>query len=164
VTVRTSKIDTYIDHEGPVAERYQWWGVYLIREKRRLQGIAEAVASGTPLAGGTPLVSGTPLAVGPALDVLDDIQPVPPVSVEIPAPEEVETPDELLTRVDSELGIAEVLSALEEPQGSQVEESKAHGDSVRDEETIPDDLTKRKLSGRAALLNRKKQGQSAEGF
>jgi hypothetical protein len=161
VTVRTSKVDTYIDHEGPVAQRYQWWGVYLIREKRRLQGIAEAVATGTPLVGGTPLVSGTPLTVSPALDAT---QPVLPDSPEISVPEGVETPDELLTRVDAQLGIADALSELEEPEGSDKSESKTHGDSVRDEENLPDDLQKRKLSGRAALLNRKKQGQSAEGF
>ena len=51
MTTKTAKIDSYIDHEGPVAERYKWWGVYLVREKRRLQGIAQAIASGVPLAG-----------------------------------------------------------------------------------------------------------------
>ncbi|MGF1505415.1 MAG: hypothetical protein ACFB51_09880 [Anaerolineae bacterium] len=30
-------------HESLVAERYRWWGVYLIREQRRLQAIADAV-------------------------------------------------------------------------------------------------------------------------
>jgi hypothetical protein len=155
MTIRTSKVDTYINHEGPVAERYQWWGVYLTREKRRLQGIAEAVASGTPLA------SGIPLVVGPAQG---DTQPVLLVTPEISMPEGVETPDELLTRVDAELGIAEALSEMEEPADSEAQESKAHGDSVRDEENLSDDLKMRKLSGRAALLNRKKPGQSAEGF
>ncbi len=33
----------YADHELLTAERMKWWGVFLIREKRRLQGIAEAV-------------------------------------------------------------------------------------------------------------------------
>jgi len=155
MTIRTSKVDTYIDHEGPVAERYQWWGVYLIRERRRLQGIAEAVASGTPLVGGTQLASGS---------ALDETQSVPPISPDTPVPEGVETPDELLTRVDAELGITDALSEIEEPEGSDKSESKTHGDSVRDEENIPDDLTKRKLSGRAALLNRKKPSQSVEDF
>jgi len=43
VTLRTNTLDAHIDHELAVAERYRWWGVYLIREKRRLQGIAQAV-------------------------------------------------------------------------------------------------------------------------
>jgi hypothetical protein len=33
----------YADHEVLTAERMKWWGVFLIREKRRLQGIADAV-------------------------------------------------------------------------------------------------------------------------
>jgi hypothetical protein len=33
-----------LDFEGTVAVRYRWWGVYLLREKRRLQAIADAVA------------------------------------------------------------------------------------------------------------------------
>ena len=36
------------------------------------------------------------------------------------------------------------------------EESKAHGVSVRDEGTIPDAVTQRKLSGRAALMGKKR--------
>jgi hypothetical protein len=165
MTIRTSKVDTYIDHEGPVAERYQWWGVYLVREKRRLQGIAEAVAGGTPLVGGTPMVGGiplagnTPAAPGPSTNEMGTFLPVSP---EISGPEGTETPDELLTRVDAELGIAEALSELGESE--QAQESKAHGDSVRDEKNLPDDLQKRKLSGRAALLNRKKPSQSGEEF
>ncbi len=155
MTIRTSKVDTYIDHEGPVAERYQWWGVYLIRERRRLQGIAEAVASGIPLVGGTPLAPSSGL---------DELPSVPPVSLDTSVPEGVETPDELLVRVDAELDITDALSEIEEPEGSQAQESKAHEDSVRDEENIPDDLQKRKLSGKAALLNRKKPSQSAEDF
>ncbi len=31
------------DHELEAADRMKWWGVFLIREKRRLQGIAAAV-------------------------------------------------------------------------------------------------------------------------
>jgi hypothetical protein len=39
----SSKIDAFLAHENTVAERYRWWGVYLIREQRRLQAIADAV-------------------------------------------------------------------------------------------------------------------------
>ena len=139
MTTKTAKMDTYIDHEGPVAERYKWWGVYLVREKRRLQGIAQAVASGTPLAGSS----------------VFDTRPIQPIQM----PEGVETPDELLTRVDAEMKIADALAELE----GQPEESKAHGSSVRDEGTIPDDVTRRKLSGRAALLG-KKRSETGEDF
>lgn len=142
MTTKSVKMDTYIDHEGPVAERYKWWGVYLVREKRRLQGIAQAVASGTPLAGNSSDF---------------DTHPLPPIRL----PEGVETPDELLTRVDAELEIVEALAEMEE--GEPEEESKAHGGSVRDEETIPDDITRRKLSGRAALLS-KKRSNTGEDF
>ncbi len=162
MTARTSKVDTYIDHEGPVAERYKWWGVYLIREKRRLQGIAEAVASGTPLAGGIPSVGRTPPA---ATTDLDDNQPAAPMQPGLDLPPDIETPDELLTRVDTELGIADALVDLGPDGDEQDEESKAHGDSVRDEQTISKELQKRKLSGRAALLGRRRRGQpDAEGF
>jgi len=147
MTTRTSKVDTYIDHEAVVAERYQWWGVFLIREKRRLQGIAEAVAGGTPLAG-----------------MSQDTRPNAPVQAEEIVPSDVETPDELLTRVDAELEMTDALSALGETGPTSEEESKAQGISLRDEETIPDDLKKRKLSGRASLLNRKKAASSAEDF
>ncbi len=139
MSTKTAKIDTYIDHEGLVAERYKWWGVYLVREKRRLQGIAQAVASGTPLAGNSEF----------------DTRPIQPVQL----PEGLETPDELLTRVDAEMEIADALAELED----EVEESKAHGNSVRDEGTIPDDVTRRKLSGRAALLG-KKRAETSEDF
>lgn len=158
MTVRASKVDTYIDHEGPVAERYQWWGVYLIREKRRLQGIAEAVASGTPLVGGTPPAGGAGL---------DDTRLIPAVRPEPVAPEGGETPEEMLTRVDAELGMAEALANLEALES---EESKTHGDAVRNEETISDELTTRKLSGRAALLGHasrrsiRKKSQDGEDF
>jgi hypothetical protein len=135
MTVRTRKIDTYIDHEGPVAEAYQWWGIYLIREKRRLQGISEAVAGGVPLAGDTGL---------------DDTPAVPTG---------VETPEELLTRVDAGLDMDDALSALEENRD---EESKAQGNSLRNEETIPDPREERKLSG--ALLARKKTTAGEEDF
>jgi hypothetical protein len=149
MTVRTSKVDTYIDHEGPVADRYKWWGVYLIREKRRLQGIAEAVAGGMPLA---------------ATPDRDDMQPALPIQVDLDLPGGIETPDQLLARVDAELGIAEALVDLETNEDGQGEESKAHGDPVRDEENIPDNAEKRQSSGRGALLGKRKPGQDGEDF
>ncbi len=38
------KPKSIVDQEQATAERYRWWGVYLIREKRRLQAIADAIA------------------------------------------------------------------------------------------------------------------------
>jgi len=128
MTGRTSKVDSYIDHEGPVAEAYKWWGVYLIREQRRLQAIADAIAEPVEVADTS----------------LDDTQPIIPGA---------ETPDGLLTRVDAELGIEDALSELE---GIEEEESKTRESSARDEKTISDRPEKRKSSGRAALLGRKK--------
>jgi len=127
MTTKSVKMDTYIDHEGPVAERYKWWGVYLVREKHRLQAIADAIADGNQA-----VASGTPLA-GNNSDY--DTRPMQPIQL----PEGVETPDELLTRLDAELEIAEALAELEEDEPEE-QESKAHGDSVRDEQTIPDDV------------------------
>src|SRR5688572_27123619 len=101
MTTKTVKMDTYIDHEGPVAERYKWWGVYLVREKRRLDGIAQAVASGTPLAENSEY----------------DTRPIQPIQL----PEGVETPDELLTRVDAEMEIANALAELEEEEPEEQE-------------------------------------------
>ena len=43
MTNETGKLESYAEHEQTVAGRYKWWGVYLIREKRRLGGIAQAV-------------------------------------------------------------------------------------------------------------------------
>lgn len=43
---RQGKGDAYTDHERTVAGRYRWWGVYLMRERRRLEGIARAVGAG----------------------------------------------------------------------------------------------------------------------
>jgi hypothetical protein len=36
--------------EKKAAERYRWWHVYLVREKRRLAGITEAVRAATAAA------------------------------------------------------------------------------------------------------------------
>jgi hypothetical protein len=149
VTTKTAKMDSYIDHEGPVAGRYKWWGVYLVREKRRLQAIANAIAESKQA-----IANRMPLAESSGRDS----HPIPPVQFS----EDVETPDELLTRVDAEVEMADALVELE-AGGSEQEESKTHGDSVRDKETIPDDVTRRKLSGRAALLG-KKRTETSEDF
>ncbi len=41
---RQGKGDPYTDHERTAAGRYRWWGVYLMRERRRLATLGEAVA------------------------------------------------------------------------------------------------------------------------
>ncbi len=94
-----SKADTYIDHERPVAERYRWWGVYLIREKRRLQGIAEAVQAEEAAA--ALRAQTAPL---PESQAADEVMTMPGL----------EMPDELLTRLDAEMETAGVLAEIEE--------------------------------------------------
>jgi len=37
------QISTFSETEKKAAERYKWWVVYLVREKRRLEGITKAV-------------------------------------------------------------------------------------------------------------------------
>jgi len=65
---KTDILDSYVEQEKVVAERYRWWGVYLIREQRRLQGIAD-------------VVSGTVPVPEPPLDE-EDTRPHPPVDME----------------------------------------------------------------------------------
>jgi hypothetical protein len=124
MTTRTSKVDTFVDHESLVAERYRWWGVYLIREKRRLGGIAEAVQAEAAQA---------VVRSGEGRSGLPDL------------PADVELPDEMLTRVDAELALNDAIEELaandEEPEPD-----------VADLETTSEDDLNRKLSGRAALL------------
>jgi hypothetical protein len=36
-------LNAYSEHEKLTATRMHWWGVYLVREQRRLQGIADRV-------------------------------------------------------------------------------------------------------------------------
>ena len=96
-----SKLEAYADHEGIVAERYRWWGVYLVREKRRLGGIAEAVQA-EEAARVTRMGAET---LDPTL-AREDGEPV-------------ETPDELLTRVDAELEMEEALAELDEESGTE---------------------------------------------
>jgi hypothetical protein len=38
-----TKLAAYPEHERKTAERMKWWAVYLIREQRRLQDIAQAI-------------------------------------------------------------------------------------------------------------------------
>ena len=122
MTTRSSKAETYIDHELTVAGRYRWWGVYLIREKRRLQSIADAVQAGEAAA---------------ALR-----QPVH--QPEVPAAGgRSATPEELLARVDAELGPAKA-------EGG--EGADTHGDTARKTQVIPEDRLRRRLAGRAKLL------------
>jgi hypothetical protein len=124
MTTRTSKVDTFVDHESLVAERYRWWGVYLIREKRRLGGIAEAVQAEAAQA---------VVRSGEGRSGLPDL------------PADIELPDELLTRVDAELALNDALEELE--AGDEQPES-----DTTDRVAEPDDDLQRKLSGRAALL------------
>ena len=89
MTTRTSKVDSFIDHESLVAERYRWWGIYLIREKRRLQGIADAVQAEAAQ------------RVVRSEETTSDL------------PEGIESPDELLTRVDAEIQLHEAVEQLD---------------------------------------------------
>ena len=93
MTTQTNHMEAIIDHEGQVAERYRWWGVYLIREKRRLQGIAEVVQ---------------------ARAAQDAVRATPrtPASPERALPSEA--PEELLTRVDAELALSAALDELDQ--------------------------------------------------
>jgi len=94
MTNEANKLETYADHEGIVAERYRWWGVYLVREKRRLGGIAEAVQAEEAAR-------------------LTGMRAAPPdQEVAQPALEGAETPDELLTRVDAEIAMDDALAEL----------------------------------------------------
>jgi hypothetical protein len=142
----TQQQSVYSETEKKAAERYLWWPIYLVREKRRLAGITEAVRAGAAVVEHTSL----------APDVsLDDTQP---------APADFEEIDELLGRIDVALSANDVLPWLEKMEDREEEESKAQGISLRDEKTIPDDVQKGKNSGRAALLGRKKHGSEAEDF
>lgn len=85
MTVGTNSVDALIDHEALVAGRYRWWGVYLVREKRRLQGISEAVQAEAAQA----LVRGHEL------------------------PDGIESPEALLTRVDSEIALRDAVVELD---------------------------------------------------
>ncbi len=135
MSTETSKIDSYLDQEQPTAERYKWWGVYLIREKRRLQGIAEAVQAGEAAE--------------------ESVLP------ELAIPDGVETPEELLTRVDAELDLADAESELETPQADEADTHPypvvtAESEEAAVEEAAEEDADtlRRKLRGKAALLGK----------
>jgi hypothetical protein len=40
---QSTQLQALADHELEAADRMKWWGIFLVREKRRLQGIANAV-------------------------------------------------------------------------------------------------------------------------
>jgi hypothetical protein len=124
MTTRTSKVDTFIDHESLVAERYRWWGVYLIREKRRLQGIADAVQAEAAQ------------AIVRSEDEEHDLTAG------------IESPDALLTRVDAEIALDEAAEQLEADDRRAVPSEPGSSRTVAE----VDDTLKRRLSGRAALL------------
>jgi hypothetical protein len=132
-TAGTNKLDAYVDHERLVAERYRWWGVYLIREKRRLQGIAEAVQA-----------EEAALATRPAR-------------------EGAETPEELLTRVDAEIAMVETLTEFEDEEEGETDETDLdeQPSSKGDEGGLSDEALRRKLSGKAALLGQEQREEGA---
>ena len=87
MTEETKQLDAYAEHELTVAQRYKWWGVYLVREQRRLAGIAAAVQA-EEAARATKLPP-----------VVDD--------------EGKERAEQLLTQVDTELELSDALAVLE---------------------------------------------------
>lgn len=93
MTVGTNSVEALIDHEALVASRYRWWGVYLVREKRRLQGIAETVQA----------------EAAQAIVRLEAGQSDPQGDL----PDNIESPDALLTRVDSEIELNDAAEALD---------------------------------------------------
>jgi|GEM_PF-3371444 len=143
MTIRTDKAQTTMDHELIVAERYRWWGVYLIREKRRLRGIAEAVQAEEAAA-----------ALKQQTNHLEE-QIVSDGS---------ETPEELLTRVDTELDLADALQEMAPTESVEAEEPDTRADAAQDKQPIPEDRLRRKLAGRARLLASKQDDTEDEAF
>jgi hypothetical protein len=72
----TNALSAYSEHERLTATRMNWWGIFLTRERRRLQAIAERVRA----------------------------QPAEAAGSQTPPPDggSGETPDELLARLDNE--------------------------------------------------------------
>lgn len=151
MTGEPNKLEAMADHELAVAERYRWWAVYLVREKRRLQGIADAVqAEAAAEATGLRLTGG-----------------LPPIEPDIP--EGMETPEDMLTRLDAELALDAAAAELEDKDMDEDhrEDHDDHNDEVTTtgepgsnpdaeaSEAAPaedDETLRRRLSGRAALL------------
>ena len=143
MTIRTDKAQTTMDHELIVAERYRWWGVYLIREKRRLRGIAEAVQAEEAAA-----------ALKQQTNHLE----------EQIASDGSETPEELLTRVDTELGMTDALMQLASTESEGIDELDTSEGAIKDKPPIPEDRLRRKLAGRARLLASKQDDTEDEAF
>lgn len=51
---QSGKLQAFADHEVEAAERMKWWGVFLVRERRRLQGIAQVVQPNGSASSGEP--------------------------------------------------------------------------------------------------------------
>jgi hypothetical protein len=104
-TTSTTPLDAITETEKLAAARMKWWGVYLVREKRRLQGIADRVnAQATAQAVGhmPPPTLPDPTAFQEA--VAPDPSPSTPGG---------ETPEEMLVRLDAEIAVEEATAELE---------------------------------------------------
>ncbi len=104
-TTSTTPLDTITETEKLAATRMKWWGVYLVREKRRLQGIADRVnAQATAQAvGHTP-----PPALPDPTAFQEAIEPDPS-----PSTSGGETPEEMLLRLDTQIAVEEATAELE---------------------------------------------------
>jgi hypothetical protein len=94
-------MSAYSEHEKLTATRMHWWGVYLIREQRRLQGIADRVRSqeAARATGHHPNIFHQENTDNPP----DDLQATPDYEA---------VSDQLLTRLDAEAAKEDALSAL----------------------------------------------------
>ena len=88
----------YSEHEKLTATRMHWWGVYLIREQRRLQGIADRVRS-----------QEAARAIGHKPNIFDAENP--PDNLQT-TPDYEAVSEQLLTRLDAEAAEEDALSAL----------------------------------------------------
>ena len=110
----TSPLEAITETEKLAAARMKWWGVYLVREKRRLQGIADRVnAQETAQAVGhiptPPPALADPAAFQAAIDSPDPNSPT----------SGGETPEEMLVRLDAQITVEDAAAELE------VEETEA---------------------------------------
>jgi hypothetical protein len=99
----TNALSAYSEHERLTAMRMNWWGIFLTREQRRLQAIAERVRAQE-----TAQATGQVVAPISAAEVAE--MQTPPVDGGTG-----ETPDELLARLDGEEALAEI-EASEQPR------------------------------------------------
>jgi hypothetical protein len=140
MTTGTTQAEIYRDQEQNTAERYRWWGVYLIREKRRLQAIADAIAGRAEAVEGRETATTTQI-------------PSPEASTGMPG-ETQGAVEERSIHTDTEPGMAEALPEADSAPREGDGESKTPGRTGRDGQTIPEDREQRKLLGRARLLGR----------